>query len=67
MNNKEWLATLGRSANTYRYWLVLDWLMHKYGKCFNDTPSAVIEWLDSPFDREIVKKDLEMWSNHISV
>lgn len=43
MTNKEWMATLSPEE-----WIkTVDWLFRKYGKCFNDTVPAVIEWLES--------------------
>lgn len=63
MTNKEWLFTL--SAETC--WIVLDWVMHKYGKCYIDTAVAVIEWLDKPFDLEQMRNDFEKWHIRIEI
>ena len=48
-------------------WIVLDWVMHKYGKCYTDTAVAVIEWLDKPFDLKQMRNDFKKWHVQIEI
>lgn len=43
MTNKEWLATVDSQK---WYSVVHCWLFHEYGKRFDNTYLAVLEWLD---------------------
>ena len=63
MTNKEWLATLPSKT----CWIVLDWLMHQYGRCYTDTAIAVSEWLDISFDLERMRNDLRKWNVPIEI
>lgn len=49
MNNQAWMATLDPSEWYYVY----DWLMHDYGSRFNNSRSAIIDWLQSDERKEI--------------
>ena len=41
MTNKEWLATISDEEWYAKIW----WLFHIYGKRYDNTYAAVIEWL----------------------
>lgn len=45
MTNKEHLSTLDAES----WWKRVDWLYHIYGKSFNNTRLAVIEWVDKEY------------------
>ena len=48
MTNQEYIAKL----NPEELYLVIDWLMHDYGRNYTDTRCAVIEWLKKEYDGE---------------
>ena len=45
MTNQEYIAKL----NPEELYLVIDWLMHDYGRNYTDTRCAVIEWLKKEY------------------
>lgn len=42
MTNKEWLATLSPDE----WYMKVHWLFHEYGKCYDNSYLAIIEWLE---------------------
>lgn len=46
LTNKEWLATLTPD----QWWLEMDWLFHKYGKRYDNSYIAIVEWLSMSRD-----------------
>lgn len=48
MTNKEYLSTLSNDE-----WFVLvDWLFHKYGMWYTNSRIAIIEWLDKEYEEK---------------
>ena len=58
--NKEWLATL----SLQEWWLEIDWLYHKYGKRYDNSCYAIMDWLNTPRDewlKQTVKEGVHIW------
>lgn len=49
MTNKEWLATLPAQE----WYLAVHWLFHEYGKRYDNTYLAIIEWLDEKHNDDL--------------
>ena len=45
MTNREYLSTLSDEE----WYQKVDWLFHKYGMWFTQTPTAIIEWLKQDY------------------
>lgn len=61
MTNKEFLLTL---TNEQCY-IVLDWLLHKWGMQWTSTRDAVILWLGEEYKPEDFERIKEVW--HLNI
>ena len=62
MLNKDWVGTL--SPNDF--YIVIDWLLHKYARQYSDSAIAAGCWLAKVYDENVVKTELAKWNITLS-
>ena len=50
MTNKEWLSSL----TAEEWYMEVHWLFHEYGKRYDNTYLAIIEWLKEEHEQKVV-------------